>query len=237
MAPGYTYTMVGDLEAAAILDEYYGHRPEVARTFHALKNPALKSDFLRYLILLARGGTYSDVDTKPIVRLEDWLSPERRSTTRLVLAIEYDESLGAQPGFQYPVQFCQWTISSAPRHTVMSRMVDRVLTGINDLAAKQGGVALDKAVFSDFDVLNTTGPVAWSEVVYQTLGDFDPTIKSHSVFFDMKEPRYVGDIAVLPIWSFKADYIDDWGVSWRKGRRTFVRHFYKGGWRTEPVGG
>ncbi|KAJ9156913.1 hypothetical protein NKR19_g4034 [Coniochaeta hoffmannii] len=50
-------------------------------TFRALINPALKSDLLRYLLLSARGGTYSDVDTKPLVPLDLWLAPTLQKPT------------------------------------------------------------------------------------------------------------------------------------------------------------
>jgi alpha 1,6-mannosyltransferase len=234
MGPGYTYTMVGDLEAARLIDQHFSDRPEIAATYHNLINPANKSDFLRYLLLLTRGGTYSDVDTKPVVRLEDWIPAERRATTRLIVAVEYDEAQDPHPAdFTYPVQFCQWTIAAAPNHTVLDRMVDRALGGLRDLAAAQR-TNLGTAVFSEFDVLNTTGPVAWTEVVYRTLREIDPTITSYADLAGIRTPRYIGDIAVLPLESFRADYLDDWGWSWRNDRNALVRHFFEGGWKSKP---
>lgn len=234
MAPHYTYTLVGDLEAAALIDNHFKHRPEIDLAYHALVNPALKSDFLRYLILLVRGGTYSDIDTKPVVRLEDWIPPERRSTARLIIAVEYDEAQDSHPDdFKYPVQFCQWTIAAAPNHTVLARMVDRALAGLHDLAAVQG-TSLNGTVFLDFDILNTTGPVAWTEVVYRTLQEIDPTIAGYDDLARIRSPRYYGDIVVLPLESFRADYLDDWDLSWRKDRKPLVRHFFKGGWKAKP---
>lgn len=236
LAPGYTYTMVTDVEAQHILNTSFAHRPEIPATYNALSNPALKSDFLRYLILLSRGGTYSDVDTKPVIRLEEWLSPERRETVRLIIAPEYDESQDPHPeDFIYPVQFCQWTIAAAPNHLVLDRMVNRALVGLSDVAVKQS-TSLDKAVFSDFDVLNTTGPVAWTEVVFSVLKLVDPRITSLDDLAGIRSPRYFGDIVVLPLESFRADYLDDWGwMRWRQGHRGLVRHFFKGAWRETPL--
>jgi alpha 1,6-mannosyltransferase len=240
MAPGYTYTLVTDSEAASIISTYYSDRPEIGATFHALANPALKSDFLRYLILAAKGGTYSDVDTKPLVPLESWLlPPSLRTSTRLVVALEYDETQDARTDqTAHEVQFCQWTISSAPGHPVLTRMVDRALADLRAAAASQG-TDVAHAVFSDRDVLDTTGPVAWSENVFEVLRERDPSVKSWLDFTGLREPRYFGDIVVLPIESFRGDWRDDWGTwfNWRKGRRALVRHYYNGAWRVVKLPG
>jgi alpha 1,6-mannosyltransferase len=235
-APGYTYSLISDAAGASFIEETFPQRPEIGATYAALRNPALKSDFLRYLLLLARGGTYSDVDTKPVARLEDWLPASRRAAARLVVAVEYDEAQDAHPAdFTYPVQFCQWTIAAAPNHTVLERMVDRALVGLADVAALQN-TTLEGAAFSDFDVLNTTGPVAWTEVVFGMLREVDPGLESYADLARIREPRYFGDIVVLPLESFRADYLDDWGWTWLpRDHRGLVRHFFKGAWRLKPL--
>jgi len=234
LAPGYSYTLVGESEANAFIAANFESRPEIAATYHALSNPALKSDFLRYLLLYVRGGVYSDVDTKPVVRLDDWIPPERRRHVRFLVAVEYDEALDPHPAdFTYPVQFCQWTIAAAPGHEVFARMIDRVLTGLHDVAQAQGK-PLAEADISDYNVLNTTGPVAWTEVVFRLLQETDPNIKEYSDVARIREPRYLRDIVVLPLESFRADYLDDWGWSWRENRKALVRHFFKGGWKQTP---
>ncbi|KAK3375557.1 nucleotide-diphospho-sugar transferase [Lasiosphaeria ovina] len=241
VAPGYTYTLVTDVEAQRLLNTTpsFAQRPEIAATYNALTNPALKSDFLRYLILLSRGGIYSDVDTKPIVRLEDWLpDPERRATARLIIAPEYDETQDPNLPDMHPVQFCQWTIAAAPDHPVLERMVERALTGLRDVAARQG-TSLDKVVVSGGETVKTTGPVAWTEVVFGVLQERDPSLTSYLDFAGIKAPRYYGDIVVLPAESFRADFFDESGLGawWRKDHRALVRHFFRGAWRTVKLPG
>lgn len=236
MAPGYTYTLVGTAEADRFIAESFAHRPEIGETYHALTNPALKSDFLRYLLLYIRGGVYADVDTKPLVRLDEWIPPDRRRSVRLLMAIEYDESIDPHPAdFTYTVQFCQWTIAAAPNHPVFARMIDRVLTGLRDVAAMQG-TTIQKANISDYNVLNTTGPVAWTETVFSLLKETKGERKIENIqdVAGIREARYHGDMVILPLESFRADYLDDWGVSIRKGRKALVRHFFKGGWKQNP---
>ncbi|KAK0616152.1 nucleotide-diphospho-sugar transferase [Immersiella caudata] len=240
MAPGYTYTLVSASEADRFIAENFGHRPEIGETYHALTNPAQKSDFLRYLLLYIRGGLYADVDTKPLVRLDDWIPPERRRDVKLLIAVEYDETVEAHPDdFTYPVQFCQWTIAAAPRHPVFAKMIDRVLTGLNDVARVQG-TTLDKVNISDYNVLNTTGPVAWTEVVFSLLQETSPnpsesSIKTFADVMGIKEDRYHGDVVIMPSETFRGDYLDDWGISLRQRRKSLVRHFFKGAWKNTPT--
>ncbi len=57
----------------------------------ALPQPVLKADFFRYLILLARGGIYSDIDTTALKSAVEWVPSEvPRSTYGLVVGIEAD---------------------------------------------------------------------------------------------------------------------------------------------------
>ncbi|KAK1753270.1 initiation-specific alpha-1,6-mannosyltransferase [Echria macrotheca] len=234
LSPGYTYTLVGARAADAFIADNFANRPEIATAYHALTNPALKSDFLRYLLLYIHGGVYSDVDTKPVVRLDDWIPPEKRRQVKFLVAVEYDESLDPHPDdFTYKVQFCQWTIAAAPGHVVFGRMIDRVLEGLRDVAAAQG-TTLDMAEITNYNVLNTTGPVAWTEVVFRLLQEMDPNIKSYDDVSQIREPWYLGDTVVMPLETFRADYLDEWRVSWRKGRKALVRHFFKGGWKKNP---
>ncbi|KXX76255.1 Initiation-specific alpha-1,6-mannosyltransferase [Madurella mycetomatis] len=235
MSPGYTYTLVSEHEAAAFIDANFDSRPEIAETYHALKNPALKSDFLRYLLLLARGGIYTDVDTRPIVPLEDWLPADKRRDIRLIIAPEYDESQDPPPqDWMHPVQFCQWTIAAAPNHPILARMVNRTMETLHYVAQQQG-TTLDKADFSDFNVLNSTGPVVWSEVVLESIKEMNLNITGFSDFYGVHEQRYYQDVVVMPHESFRGDVLDEWGIGWRKNRRALVRHFYKGGWRKIPL--
>ncbi|KAK4232953.1 hypothetical protein C8A03DRAFT_19873 [Achaetomium macrosporum] len=235
MAPGYLYTLVGDEDAAAFVDSSFASsRPDVAATFHALKNPGQKSDFLRYLLLWHRGGTYSDMDTRPLVPVEDWLLPPgKRREIGLVVGLEWDS---ARDGYYdentRDVQFCQWTIAAAPGHPVLGRMVNHTIAALHDVARQQGRT-LDQADFSNFQILNSTGPAAWTDVVFEEIRERDSRVKGLKDLTDLRSPRYFGDLVVLPVESFRAEFSDEWGLNgWRKDRRALVRHYYRGGWRT-----
>ncbi|KAL2024730.1 hypothetical protein VTK56DRAFT_6931 [Thermocarpiscus australiensis] len=233
MAPGYGYAVLGNEEATAFVDGSFASRPEIAATFHALKNPALKSDFLRYLLLWHRGGTYSDMDTRPLVPLEDWLPAGKRREIGLVVGLEWDAARdGHYADWTRDVQFCQWTIAAAPNHPVLARMVNHTIAALSYVARQQGRT-LDQADFSNFQILNSTGPVAWTDVVSESIRERDPQVSGFSDFLGLRSSRYIGDIVVLPVESFRAEFADEWGLnSWRKNRRALVRHYYNAGWKT-----
>lgn len=229
LGPDYTYTMMGRAGAASFLDEQYKDRPDIRDMFNGLTRAAMKSDFLRYLLLLRQGGFYGDVDTKPLVALDEWIEPSQRAHVRLIISLEYDQAAGHRNDFKYPAQFCQWTIAAAPGHPVLETMVQRVLGGLQDSMAEHGK-PIESIHFSDFDVVNKTGPVAWTEVIFDEIKRRAPEVKSFDDLTGVTEPRYYGDIAVLPSYAFMAEPLDDWGWT---NRRCLVRHYFKGAWKTE----
>ncbi|KAK0741472.1 hypothetical protein B0T18DRAFT_420205 [Schizothecium vesticola] len=233
-APGYSYSLIEAPAAAAFVDASFPSRPEIAATFHALRNPAVKSDFLRYLLLLSRGGLYTDLDTQPLAPPEDWLPPHRRGAVRLIVGLESDLAIDHGPNFpKEPVQFGQWTIAAAPGHPLLERMVNRTMEALREIAARQG-VEIGNITYTDKEVLDVSGPHGWSEAVIWYLKGVDPSIKGLGDFWGTEAPRYIGDAVVLPVESFRADYLCGLGLKWRldSTRRCLVRHWFTGAWRT-----
>ncbi|KAK1835007.1 initiation-specific alpha-1,6-mannosyltransferase [Podospora conica] len=233
-APGYSYALVEAQAASDFVDTSFPARPEIAATFHALRNPAVKSDFLRYLLLLERGGLYTDLDTQPLTPPEDWLPPHRRAAAHLILGLESDLAIDHGPNFpKEPVQFSQWTIAAAPHHPLLERMVNRTMDALREIATRQG-VEIGDIVYTDKEVLDVSGPHGWSEAVIGYLKEVDPSIKDLGDFYGTEGPRYVKDTVVLPVESFRADYLCGWGLKWRLDatRRCLVRHWFTGAWRT-----
>ncbi|KAG8405855.1 alpha-1,6-mannosyltransferase Och1 [Metarhizium acridum] len=114
--PTFVHEVITDSVAESLLQLFYAAVPEVLETYSALPLPVLKADFFRYLILFARGGIYSDIDTYAIKSAIEWVpSHIPRETIGLVVGIEAD--LIAQTVAEWysrRIQFCQWTIQSKP---------------------------------------------------------------------------------------------------------------------------
>jgi alpha 1,6-mannosyltransferase len=109
-------------------------------------------------------------------------------------------------------------------------MVDRALTGLGDVAQSQG-VPLGEIELVNWDVLNTTGPIAWTEAVFEGIQKQKPEIKDLRDFSGLEEPTLYGDILVLPFESFQAEPLDEWGITFGRHRRTLVRHYFSSAWR------
>ncbi len=163
--PGFVHEVVTDAVAASLLRLLYAGVPEVLEAYAALPLPVLKADFFRYLILLARGGIYSDIDTYAIRSALEWVPDQvPRETYGLVIGIEADpDRPDWQQWYSRRIQFCQWTIQAKPGHPVLRETVARVTT--ETLRRKRAG-ELGHTVGKN--VVEFTGPALWTDVCLTT---------------------------------------------------------------------
>ncbi|KAL0938092.1 alpha-mannosyltransferase och1 [Colletotrichum truncatum] len=224
----FTYTLVGDELGDAFVSEHFD--AEVAKTYKLLRNPAMKSDFLRYLLLSAEGGYYSDLDTRPVKPLDEWLPLEYKSRIRLMIAPEHDDGINSLGKWPHPVQFCQWTIVAAPGHLALKQMVRRALEGLQDLAAVQG-VEINDLRPSSAQVWNATGPPAWTEVIFENIKKAAPEIQTYHDLSRFAEPRVFGDILLLPMDAFMT-LSAEMRVLEGAGSHQLVHHDFAGAWKT-----
>ncbi|KAF6006847.1 hypothetical protein HII12_004771 [Brettanomyces bruxellensis] len=64
--------IVADDQVKQFIDKSFGKIPEVATAFDILPSNILKADFFRYLVIFARGGTYTDLDTYCLQSIDKW---------------------------------------------------------------------------------------------------------------------------------------------------------------------
>ncbi|KAI9884113.1 MAG: hypothetical protein M1823_004117 [Watsoniomyces obsoletus] len=241
--PGFVHEVITDAAAIPLMQHLYASVPLVLEAYHALPLPILKADFFRYLILLARGGIYSDIDTTALRPAYDWV-PEAvpRSSFGLVIGIEADpDREDWAKWYSRRVQFCQWTIQAKSGHPVL---VDVVATITEETLKrkKEGtlGTTLDgSGNLGGQSVVEFTGPARWTDKIYQYFNDdryFDPQPGLGNItwanFTGITEPKQVGDVVVLPITSFSpgvgqmdAGDVDD--------PMAFVKHEFQGIWKPE----
>lgn len=225
-------TLVGPKGANGFVNSHYADSPDLRRTYHNLPNVGMKSDMLRYLILSNEGGVYSDTDTVALRPVDEWVPKRLRSRVRLVVGIEFDRLDGPQwSDINHDVQFCQWTIAAAAGHPVFTKMAARIVASLQDQSAAHG-VPMDQLRPSSFDVMNSTGPAAWTDVVFAQLQEFDPSLKTTKDLSGLKAPRLIGDVLVLPV--------DGFGMGQQHSHSTndgstpaaaLVKHIFKGSWR------
>jgi alpha 1,6-mannosyltransferase len=200
-----------------------------------MTNVGMRSDFLRYLLLSVEGGVYSDTDTLAIKSVDNWIDLELRDKVRLVVGIEFDRLDGPWWGdIPHELQFCQWTIAAAPGHPVFQKMVNRTLVALDELSVQQGGAPIPDLKLESMDVMNTTGPAAWTDAVFLQLQEYEPALFSVRDLAFMTEPRLIGDVLVLPIDAFGMGQLHS--NSTNDGtipRAALIKHEFYGSWRPD----
>lgn len=197
--------MITDSVAKHLVKYLYGAVPEVVEAYNAMPIPILKADFFRYLILLARGGVYADIDTYALKPAQEWVNPAfKPSNLGLVIGIEADpDRPDWHDWYSRRIQFCQWTIQCKPGHPVLLEIVSKITK--ETLERKRSG----QLTKDHHTVLEWTGPGPWTDAVFQYFNDpeyFDMETSTGEIgpmnFTKMTEPIQVGDVVVLPITAF-----------------------------------
>lgn len=207
--PGYHYELLGAASADEFVIKHFSHDSSIIDTYFSLRNPGLKTDLLRYLVLWVEGGVYSDLDTWNLKPINAWVPEHMRDQVKAVVGIEFDQldgdpwpGFGDEPSYMtHVVQFCQWTLAAAPGHPLFEGIVATSLERIADLAAVQNKTISELDPIG-YEVVTTTGPSAWTDVVFEQLQKADPSLRSLKELSDMKKPRLIGDILVLTIDGF-----------------------------------
>lgn len=225
--------LVSDEGADAFLQRHFASDPDIIETYRSLANVGMKSDFLRYLLLSVSGGVYTDTDTEALQPIDSWVPEEMRPDVRLVVGIEFDRRGGhGWADISHSVQFCQWTIAAAPGHPVFEAMIRRVQHSVKTLSTRHGGRRLGEFALSSFDVMNSTGPAAWTDVVFEQLGRNNVSPVTADDLSFMTQPTRYGDILVVPIDGFgmgqaHSDSTDDGTIP----EAALARHLFRGTWR------
>ena len=231
MHPGFVHEVVTDAVALHLMRYLYAGVPEVLEAYEAMPIPILKADFFRYLILLARGGIYSDIDTHALKSAVEWI-PENvpRSTVGLVIGIEADpDRPDWKEWYSRRIQFCQWTIQAKAGHPVLRKIVAKITR--DTLARKKAGTLKN---FDHDKVVDFTGPAIWTDIIFDHFNDpkyyaIEPGMQdiTWEDFTGMTGPKKVGDVVVLPITSFSPGQMTMGSLD-IDSPMAFVKHDFEG---------
>ncbi|EMC94183.1 glycosyltransferase family 32 protein [Baudoinia panamericana UAMH 10762] len=236
MHPSFVHEVITDDIALHLIKHFYASVPEVVEAYMALPLPVLKADLFRYLILLARGGIYSDIDTTALKSAVEWVPPEvPRSTYGMVIGIEADpDRPDWRDWYSRRIQFCQWTIQSKPGHPIL---VDVVATIVEETLRRKQAHELDKEHMKS--VVEFTGPAAWTDAIFKFFNNaeyFDMATSKGNItwqqFTGIKQAKKVGDVVVLPITSFSPG-VGQMGAGEEDDPMAFVKHAFEGSWKPE----
>jgi alpha 1,6-mannosyltransferase len=228
--PTFVHEVITDTVAVHLIRHLYASVPSVIEAYDALPMPILKADFFRYLVLLARGGIYSDIDTIALKPAIEWIPDEVPiSSVGLVIGIEADPDRSDWASwYSRRVQFCQWTIQAKPGHPVLAAIVARITE--ETLQMKKAGTLKDLKK----SVVEFTGPAVWTDTVMEFFNDknyFDMSVSPANItaltFTGMKQPKKIGDVVVLPITSFSPG-VGQMGAEETDHPLAYVKHEFEG---------
>ncbi|KAI5302057.1 membrane-bound alpha-1,6- mannosyltransferase Initiation-specific [Ascosphaera pollenicola] len=257
--PTFVHQVIDDNTALPLVKYLYAAFPEVLEAYMSFPPslPVLRADFFRYLILLARGGIYTDIDTRVIQPVFRWIPAEWDiSNIGLVVGIEADaaDRPDWHDWYSRAVQFCQWTILGKRGHPVLRDIVANITEEV--LAMKQrhastlievsedddDSAAVEKLRPEDLDksVVELTGPAVWTDSIFRHMNSDEVwgvenkdrlTIQS-SDFSGLRAQKRVGDVVVLPITSFSPG-VGQMGAGDDNDVMAFVKHDFDGTWKPE----
>jgi len=236
--PGFVHEVITDHAAEPLIKYLFASVPEVAEAYSAMPLPVLKADFFRYLILLARGGIYTDIDTEALKSAAEWLPPRLdHSSVGLVIGIEADpDRPDWAEWYARRIQFCQWTIQAKAGHPVLREIVSAITE--KTLELKRKGL-LKHGQEPPVSVMEYTGPGIWTDTVFNYFNsheyfEFDAKYQNITVqdFFNIKEHKKVGDVVILPITSFSPG-VGQMNAGEPDDPMAFVRHDFEGSWKPE----
>jgi alpha 1,6-mannosyltransferase len=229
--PDFEHEVVTDDGAVELIHRLFDGIPAVFEAYDALPKPILKADFFRYLILLARGGIYSDIDTTALKSISRWV-PAELEPFGLGVGIEADpDRPDWHDWYARRIQFCQWTIMSKPGHLVLINIVASIT---KETLKRKVRNELEPTFMKA--VMEFTGPGIWTDSIFtylnipQLLDDSITTSSSETTwqrFANLREPIKILDVLILPITSFSPG-VGHMGSRSIGDRLAFVSHGFSG---------
>lgn len=175
----YTYKYYTDDEIAKFVQDSFPTK--IVDTFFALPKPILKADFFRYLVLFAKGGVYTDLDTECLVPINDWRKPSgddpnfsQQTNFGLIVGLEADaaDRHDWHDWYARPLQLVQWTIAAVPGHPALLEVIRRIVESTDDyLATRNDQTAVNELPDGHhINIVEWTGPGVWTDSVLVYLG-------------------------------------------------------------------
>lgn len=207
---------------------FYETRPDIVEVYEAIPIPIFRADLLRYLIILAEGGIWSDLDVTCDKPVSDWVPLEyKHQKVDMVVGLEFDFAWRG-PGAAIASQFCNWVFMARPSSRNLLMIVDSVVAKLKEIAGANGvpisGITLDML---PVDVVDVTGPKIMTVAILESLGQLLGRTVDDRDFSGIKQPKLLGDVLIMPGNSFAArqnGYPTDQGD-------TLVTHHYESSWK------
>lgn len=228
--PSYRHEVLTDASGDAYVMEKFADRPDIVSTYLSLTVPILKADLLRYLILYADGGMWSDLDVScNETKIDEWIPTEYRADTKMVVGLEYglEVELEENPHFlddgDLHTQFTNWIFMAAPGVRHLAIIIDAIIVDLNKLADSKG-LPMSKLTFHMIDnVVDMTGPKRMTRTLVASLEKQLGQKIDDTNISRLKKPKLIGDVLILPT--------NAWANEFENEGPKYVKHHYAGTWK------
>ena len=217
---GYQHNLLTDeLIVRYVRDHFHAKNPDIEETFLQAKDFVLQLDLIKYMVLWAEGGVYSDLDVACVQSIGQWVPSRFMDKAGIVLGVQREQNAGnAEDSFE----LVDWTIMSKPNQPFLWFLYQRFTENIKRLAAGQVGTMTDSRPYNVSDV---TGRKALTQAFLAYVTSVTATKVTADNFTEVAEPTMFGEILVLPVQSFASSH---------RNRRELVHHYEAGSWKSEP---
>lgn len=236
--PGYRYELITDQAAKDFVGHHFAQNALLQETFLGLNDTILKADFLRYLIILAEGGVYADLDVECYQSIDTWLPLELRGKAGVIVGIEADRKPVENDVKLYSDYrdhiwgINNWTFLAKRGHPFMRLVAETVAKNLRAVAKEQK-CDLSSVELSYKQVIDTTGPRAFTAAFLEYASRITGTAFTPADAMMLEEPKLIGDIVVLPIRAMstaEADRGDGDGAR-SKDSLPVLFHWSVGSWK------
>lgn len=220
--PGYQHKLLTDeLIAGYVRDHFHARNPDIEETFLQAKDFALQLDLIKYMVLWAEGGVYSDLDVACVQPLKQWVPPQFIDKAGIVLGVQVEQKAGLDGNAKDSFQLADWTIMSKPNQPFLWFLYQRLTENIKHLAAEQIFPAPNSRPYNISDV---TGRNALTQAFLAYATSVTATKVTVNNFTKVAEPTLFGEILVLPVQAFASSH---------QNGKEVVHHYEAGSWKSE----
>ena len=232
--PGWGHEVLTDeVMESYVRAQFHETQPQMEDLYFEVKDYILRSDLIRYFVMLADGGVYNDLDVGCEKPISTWVPKQFEDTAGILLGVEVDNKFGPDgrtfTNGEDLFELVNWTIMSKPYQPFMWFLVQRVMENIRSLAASKNQ-AISEMVPTIPEVLVTTGPAALTTAFFDYASNLTGTDVTFKNFTKMTESQIVGEVVILPIQAFGAGHQVEWAGLKQDGSQ-LVHHYFAGSWK------
>lgn len=240
--PHYQYELITDQAAETFVRQNFAEDPFIRDVFLDLNDTIVRADFLRYLLLLAEGGVYADLDVECRDPIDTWVPPAFHGRASVVLGIENDRRPVENDvklyydHREYIWGITNWTFMAKRGHPFLRFVAQSVAGNLMKVAHSQQRT-ISSMDLSYKEVIAATGPGAFTKAFLEYASEATKTAITSANATMLEEPRLIDDVLILPIRAFstseasRSDVEGAHSDSWP----TVIYHWSAGTWKkTHP---